>query len=72
MKFLVDNQLPLALARHLEAKGVSCLHASDVSLTEATDRDIWNYAATNDCVVISKDEDFLHLSIADPTGPALI
>ena len=38
MKFLVDNQLPLALARHLDALGAPCQHVSDVDLDHATDR----------------------------------
>ncbi len=72
MKFLVDNQLPPALARHLETQGASCQHIGEVELDQATDREIWNHAAANGYTVISKDEDFLHLSIADPHGPPLI
>ncbi len=72
MNFLVDNQLPLALARHLEALGSPCQQVSDVNLDHATDREVWNHAAANGYTIISKDEDFLHLSIADPNGPSWI
>ena len=64
MKFLVDNQLPSALARFLVSQGLDCKHVLEVGLGEATDVEIWGYASRNDCVVISKDEDFLHLANA--------
>ena len=62
MKFLVDNQLPAALARFLASRGVECEHVLDIGLAEASDTEIWNYASGNNCVVISKDEDFLYLA----------
>ena len=36
----------------------------DVGLVDATDTEIWEHASRNDCVVISKDEDFLYLANA--------
>jgi predicted nuclease of predicted toxin-antitoxin system len=64
VKFLVDNQLPAALARFLASRGVECQRVLDIDLAEATDIEIWAYACRNDCVVISKDEDFLYLANA--------
>ena len=64
MRFLVDNQLPAALARFLASRGAECEHVLDIGLAEASDTEIWNYASRNDCVVISKDEDFLYLANA--------
>lgn len=71
MKFLVDNQLPTALARFLASRGVDCRHVLDLGLRDATDTAIWEYASRNDCVVISKDEDFLYLASA-PSAKARI
>ena len=34
----------------------------DVGLGEATDAEIWAYANQGDYVLLSKDEDFLHLA----------
>jgi predicted nuclease of predicted toxin-antitoxin system len=48
VKFLVDNQLPAALARFLALR----------------DAEIWEHASRHDCVVISKDADFLYLANA--------
>jgi predicted nuclease of predicted toxin-antitoxin system len=62
VKFLVDNQLPTALARFLASRGVDCQHVLDIELGGATDAAIWDYANRNDCVVISKDEDFLYMA----------
>jgi predicted nuclease of predicted toxin-antitoxin system len=58
VKFLVDNQLPSALARWLNARGQEALHVLDAGLAEAKDAEIWMYAATNACVLVTKDEDF--------------
>jgi predicted nuclease of predicted toxin-antitoxin system len=44
MRFLVDAQLPPALARMLAAKGFQAEHVYDVELGEADDNRIWAYA----------------------------
>ena len=62
MNLLVDNQLPLALARYLAANGWECLHVQDVGLASADDSAIWQYAKDRNLVIISKDEDFQALA----------
>lgn len=62
MKFLVDNQLPLQLARHLRSRGHETEHVSDVGLVDATDLAIWTWAVDNSFIVVSKDDDFVFLS----------
>ncbi|HKV91635.1 MAG TPA: DUF5615 family PIN-like protein [Candidatus Angelobacter sp.] len=62
MKFLVDNQLPAALAQYLRKRGFDCLHVLDIGLAEANDADICRYAAGDERVIISKDQDFLYLA----------
>lgn len=54
MKFLVDNQLPTALARHLAARGEECIHVMDAGLEQASDSEIWRYAADRK-MIITKD-----------------
>ena len=56
MRFLVDNQLPIALARFLAARGCDCGHVMDLGLGSETDSVIWHYAHENELIVISKDE----------------
>ena len=58
MILLVDNQLPIALARHLSAGGCECIHVLDAGLEEADDRVIWQYEKERNMVIVSKDEDF--------------
>jgi predicted nuclease of predicted toxin-antitoxin system len=62
VKFLVDNQLPPALARFLTVQGLDCRHVIELGMDEARDVEIWNYAAGQGRAVISKDEDFLDLA----------
>jgi predicted nuclease of predicted toxin-antitoxin system len=58
VKFLIDNQLPLALAKALASKGHDASHVLELNFESATDTEIWNFAAANSFVLITKDEDF--------------
>lgn len=62
MRFLVDNQLPGALARFLRSHGQDAQHVLDLQMDEASDVDIWNLVASQDGALVSKDQDFLHLA----------
>lgn len=62
MKFLVDNQLPAALARFLNSLGHDAQHVLDLQMDEADDPDIWHQAVSQNRALVSKDEDFLHLA----------
>ncbi len=62
MNFLVDNQLPDALCRFLNERGHESCHVLDLHMDEASDLEIWNYAAKDGRIVVSKDDDFLHLA----------
>lgn len=66
MTLLVDNQLPLALARYLAANGWECLHVQDIGLAAAEDRIIWQYAKQHGLTIVAKDEDFQ--ALADRQG----
>ncbi len=72
MNYLIDNQLPIGLVRHLQTHGLQAGHVADCGLDQATDQEIWDHARTNGCVIVSKDEDFFHLSGSDPTGPPFV
>lgn len=64
MKFLVDGQLPPALARYLQSDlGAEAIHVNDVGLRNASDVEVWQYAEDLRLIVISKDEDFLSFAI---------
>ena len=72
MKFLIDNQLPGALARFLASLGYDCVHVMEAGLGAAPDADIWRYACEGGRIVVTKDEDFLHLANRQPQSGGVI
>jgi predicted nuclease of predicted toxin-antitoxin system len=58
MKFVVDAQLPPALAAWLREKGHDAAAVREIGLREAEDRTIWSYARAQGAIVVTKDEDF--------------
>jgi predicted nuclease of predicted toxin-antitoxin system len=44
VKFLIDAQLPPALARAFEAAGCGARHVRGVGLLRASDADLWAFA----------------------------
>lgn len=73
MKFLIDAQLPPALARLLISLGHEALHVVEAELLGSTDQAIWNYAVANTRAIITKDEDFKNILLlaAAPTTPVI-
>jgi len=67
-RFLVDNQLPAALARWIEAQGSEAVHVLALDLGQSADTAIWEHAASEGAVIVSKDEDFAQLTLmrSDP------
>ena len=73
MRFVVDAQLPPALARHLTTLGHEAEHVGDAGLLTAADARIWEYATAIGAVVVTKDEDFVTLrALSKHGGPAII
>ena len=63
MKFLIDNQLPTALAEHLHKRGYDYQDVLDVGLARASDAEVCSYANDQQRIIVSKDEDFLYFAI---------
>jgi predicted nuclease of predicted toxin-antitoxin system len=72
MRFLIDAQLPPALARLLEAHGHVAEHVADIGLRHADDSSIWAYAITHKAVIITKDEDFPQRTRHAASSPVII
>lgn len=72
MRFLIDAQLPPALARWLSSQGHEAEHVVDLRLAGADDRSIWQHAAASGAVVITKDEDFALRRTLESAGPAVV
>ena len=69
MRFLIDAQLPPALARWLTSKGQEAQHVADVGLASALDKEIWNYALAAGAVIVSKDDGFAQRRVLAAEGP---
>jgi predicted nuclease of predicted toxin-antitoxin system len=71
-RFLVDNQLPAALARWLENRGYQAEHVLALQLERSRDDLIWEQAVRDGAVIISKDEDFANLVLVRPEPVAVL
>ena len=72
MKFIVDAQLPPALARFLTAKGENAIHVLDKQMMESSDSEIWELALKESLIIITKDEDFQMRATVSATPPKII
>lgn len=72
MKFIIDAQLPPALALFISSLGYEAQHIDDMSVLGASDREIWELAEHISAVIITKDEDFVILRTLNPDGPAVV
>ena len=71
MRFIVDAQLPPALARRLEALGHIAEHVADIGMAAASDDAIRTYALGLGAVIVTKDEDFAIRRLLQE-GPAVV
>lgn len=66
MRFVVDAQLPPALARWLEAKGHAADHVMDLRLMDADDAEVWEHALSASAAIVTKDADFSVRTLTSP------
>ena len=71
-RFVVDNQLPAALARWCEAKGCDAEHVLLLLMAQAPDDWIWQHAARTGAAIITKDEDFAQMTVLRPEPVAVV
>lgn len=72
MTFLIDAQLPPALARALTGAGHPSQHVANVGLLNATGNAIWDYAVANRLCILTKDEDFAIRRFLEAHGPQIV
>lgn len=72
MLFLVDAQLPPALAAALRLSGFQAVHVADFNLEAAPDDRIWQEAITRSAVLVTKDRDFSLIRAASGQGPCVL
>lgn len=71
-RFIVDAQLPPALARWLVANGHDAEHVFDFGGDGTTDAQIWMRARDTAAIILTKDEDFSVRALRDPDGPQIV
>ena len=73
MKFIVDAQLPMGLARYLTGQfNVQASHVRELGLGNADDQTIFNYARQTASIVVTKDSDFVELVYRHGTPPQIV
>ncbi len=72
MKLLFDQNLSPRLVARLADLFPDSEHVFPLGLDESEDTDIWEYAKTNDFVLVTKDADFGDLSVLRGFPPRVI
>ena len=72
MKFLVDAQLPIALAGWIAGRGHDAEHVANLGLLSSSDQAIWDTAVATGAVVLTKDHDFVEWAMARRPAPAIV
>lgn len=72
MRFLIDAQLPPALAGVLRERGHVAEHVTAIGPADAPDRDLWRYALENGAVIVTKDEDFADMVAIGRDAPVVV
>ena len=72
MKFLLDQNLPVVLAKWLEARSHEAEHVKRLRLQQADDLAIARHAMRTGSIVITRDGDFQRLAAPLPQGPQVV
>jgi predicted nuclease of predicted toxin-antitoxin system len=61
MKFLIDAQLPRKLTQLIKETGHCAMHTLELpKRNKTTDTEILKYVNDQDCVLVTKDQDFVN------------
>jgi predicted nuclease of predicted toxin-antitoxin system len=66
VRFLVDNQLPPTLVDYLRERGHEAAHVVELGLDASADAHLWNIAARDTWIIITKDEDLSQMVLFRP------
>lgn len=72
MKLLFDQNLSHKLPAMLANEFPSSAHVRDFNMQLADDSDVWQFAAHNDFIITSKDDDFRQLILVRGHPPKVI
>src|SRR6266508_3645320 len=72
MRLLFDENLSERLVVQLSDCFPDSLHVRSLGKGAAPDRVVWNLATEHGCVLVTRDEDFLHLSTRYGSPPKVV
>ena len=72
MKLLVDENLAPRLAEQLADLFPGSVHVTSVGLGNMSDAVIWEYAGANQFTLLTKDKDFVNLSLTLGSPPKVV
>lgn len=72
MKLLFDQNLSFKLVSGLIDLFPGSTHVGAAGLSRSPDSEIWNYAASHDFMIVSKDDDFRQLSMLRGAPPKVV
>ena len=72
MKLLFDQNLSPKLAVRLSDLFPDSRHVQDLSLDQADDTVVWDHARQDGFTLVSKDEDYSHLSLLRGSPPKVL
>lgn len=72
MRLLFDQNLSRRLKERLQDLYPDSLHVQDIGLESSPDINVWEYAAAQSLVIVTKDADFVELSLRLGHPPKVI
>jgi predicted nuclease of predicted toxin-antitoxin system len=72
VRFLIDAQLPPALATWLAGQGYSATAVREVGLRDSDDGTIFNFAEKGGWILVTKDEDFMERCLNSSSKPKVV
>src|ERR1035437_3618182 len=63
MKLLLDQNLSPRLVRLLQDDFPGSIHVSEIGMAESNDRLIWQFAREQDYLIVTRDSDFMEMSM---------
>jgi predicted nuclease of predicted toxin-antitoxin system len=72
MRLLLDENVSWRLATYLRPHFEAVLHVRDIGLDESPDTSIWRYARQHGYDLLTKDDDFVRLVLAEGFPPRVV
>ena len=72
MKLLLDENLSRRIVPFLENEYPASTQVTLIGMEQASDREVWEYAKTQDFVIVTHDSDFYELSLLYGQPPKVI